>query len=100
MMLLYVKSGEILAFDSEEFFHTSAILTKLRKKYASRRQCHSCAQNQGLMIESLLEDNERAHFSDSFKNGHGFNASRKLWRKSPKPYKQRYAITKKQVING
>lgn len=31
MMLLYVKSGEILAFDSEEFFHTSAILTKLRK---------------------------------------------------------------------
>ena len=67
MMLLYVKSGEILAFDSEEFFHTSAILTKLRKNMHQEDNVIHVPKNQGLMIESLLEDNERAHFSDSFK---------------------------------
>ncbi|HHX0205745.1 TPA: SNF2 helicase associated domain-containing protein [Enterococcus faecalis] len=62
-----LKSGEILAFDSEEFFHTSAILTKLRKNMHQEDNVIHVPKNQGLMIESLLEDNERAHFSDSFK---------------------------------
>ena len=62
-----LKSGEILAFDSEEFFHTSAILTKLRKNMHQEDNVIHVHKNQGLMIESLLEDNERAHFSDSFK---------------------------------
>lgn len=62
-----LKTGEVLSFDSEEFYHTSAVLTMLRKNMKTKDSTIQVPKNQGLMIESLLENNQRAHFSDSFK---------------------------------
>jgi SNF2 family DNA or RNA helicase len=63
-----LKTGEILSFDSEEFYHTSAVLTSLRKKLKTKNGILQLPKNQGLLVESLLEHNQQAHFSQSFKN--------------------------------
>lgn len=63
-----LQSGEVLSLDSEEFQQTSEILTLLRKNMKNVQGTIQVPRNQGLMIENMLEDNERAHFSDSFKD--------------------------------
>jgi SNF2 family DNA or RNA helicase len=62
-----LESGEVLAFDSEEFQQTSEILTLLRQNMKNVQGTIQVPRNQGLMIENMLENNSRAHFSDSFK---------------------------------
>lgn len=62
-----LKTGEILSFDSEEFTQTSEILTMLRKNIKQVTGTIQVPRNQGLIIENMLENNQRAHFSDSFK---------------------------------
>lgn len=62
-----LKTGEILSFDSEAFYHTSAVLTRLRKNVKTENGTLQLPKNQGLLVESLLEDNQHTHFSNSFK---------------------------------
>ncbi|GGC77282.1 DEAD/DEAH box helicase [Enterococcus wangshanyuanii] len=62
-----LESGEILSFDSEEFQQTSEILTLLRQNMKNVQGTIQVPRNQGLMIENMLENNSRAHFSESFK---------------------------------
>lgn len=62
-----LKTGEILSLDSEEFTQTSEILTQLRKNMKQVTNTIQVPRNQGLILENMLENNQRAHFSDSFK---------------------------------
>lgn len=62
-----LESGEILSFDSEEFYQTSEILTQLRKNMKNVQGTIQVPRNQGLVIEDMLEKNKNAHFSNSFK---------------------------------
>ncbi|MBO0423334.1 DEAD/DEAH box helicase [Enterococcus plantarum] len=62
-----LETGEVLSLDSEEFQQTSEVLTLLRKNMKNVQGTIQVPRNQGLMIESMLENNTQAHFSDSFK---------------------------------
>lgn len=62
-----LQSGEILSLDSEEFQQTSKILAMLRKNMKQIQGTVQVPRNQGLMIESMLEENKQVTFSDSFK---------------------------------
>ena len=62
-----LESGEILSFDSEEFYQTSEILTKLRKNMKNVQGIIQVPKNQGLVIENMLEKKANTYFSDSFK---------------------------------
>ncbi|WP_423253557.1 SNF2 helicase associated domain-containing protein [Melissococcus plutonius] len=62
-----LESGEILSLKSEEFNHTSQVLTALRKKTASNKQTIQVPKNQGLIIEEILGKDKQAAFSTSFK---------------------------------
>lgn len=62
-----LESGEILSFDSEEFYQTSEVLAKLRENMKNVEGKIQLPKNQGLILEELLEDNSRAVFSDSFR---------------------------------
>lgn len=61
-----LESGEILSFDSEEFYQTSEILEKLRQNMKNHRGKIQLPKNQGLILEHMLEGNAQAMFSDSF----------------------------------
>lgn len=62
-----LETGEVLSLDSEEFQQTSEVLTLLRKNMKNVQGTIQVPRNQGLMIENMLGNNDRAHFSDSFK---------------------------------
>jgi len=62
-----LETGEVLSLDSEEFQQTSEVLTMLRQNMKNVQGTIQVPRNQGLMIENMLENNSRAHFSDSFK---------------------------------
>ncbi|MBL1229762.1 DEAD/DEAH box helicase [Enterococcus sp. BWB1-3] len=62
-----LESGEILSFDSEEFYQTSEVLSKLRENMKNVQGKIQLPKNQGLIIEQMLGDNSRAVFSDSFR---------------------------------
>ncbi|MGL4696063.1 DEAD/DEAH box helicase [Enterococcus larvae] len=61
-----LESGEILSFDSEEFYQTSEILEKLRENMKNHLGTIQLPKNQGLALEHMLEGNSQAVFSDSF----------------------------------
>ena len=67
-----LNTGEILSLESEEFTQTSEILMMLRKNMKQVNGTIQVPRNQGLMIENMLENNQRAHFSDSFKQMVGY----------------------------
>ncbi|WP_321382812.1 DEAD/DEAH box helicase [uncultured Enterococcus sp.] len=61
-----LESGEILSFDSEEFYQTSEILAKLRQNMKNHNGMIQLPKNQGLVLEQMLEGNAQAMFSESF----------------------------------
>lgn len=61
-----LESGEILSFDSEEFYQTSEILERLRQTMKNHLGTIQLPKNQGLVLEHMLEGNSQAVFSDSF----------------------------------
>lgn len=62
-----LKTGEILSFDTEAFQQTSATLLALREKWRGSDGSLKIPKSQGITVEHLLADNERAQFSESFK---------------------------------
>ena len=61
-----LESGEILSFDSEEFYQTSEVLAKLRENMKNVHGTIQLPKSQGLHIEEMMAGHSRTVFSDSF----------------------------------